>query len=299
MSTTIPHAPLKYGPDVQWSRQHCVNRRRRCCATRNADDLFFMSLSSRNGVVPPDTDVPDTMWSWTGRRKICVCFPGATSSAGKQVLINSGSRQGARRQVPRPCGHPVANSCTKQGASFKFMLDKHAHGHPRFPVRRVTPQQSCETLMKHKTSTKATHRSPMAGVFAMQLKCSFIRKTFGLRQETTNVFVPLCISRTAWGNSKSKKFVAVALDGTIGAVPSSQAFKVAFSLTETTIHFEVQQCPSEDPSPATRHGSRLPCAVLCLLLSLRQPWVARVPPLADLPVPRGGLTVHFVVEIST
>ena len=49
---------------------------------------------------------------------------------------------------------------------------------------------------------------------------------------------------------------------------------------------------------ATRQGRRLPCAALCLLLSLWQPWVARVPPLADLPVPRGGLTVQFVEEIS-
>ena len=183
-----------------------VNRRSRCCATRNADDIFFMSLTSRNGVVPPDTDIPDTMcsWSWTEKKYVCVSME-QRALGGKLVLINTGSRQGARRQVPRLCGHPVAVSCTEQAASFKFMLDKHAYGHSSFPVRGVTPQQRCETLLKQETSTKATHRSPKAVVFATQLKCSFIRKTRGLRQETTNVFAPLCISRTAWRTSKPQE----------------------------------------------------------------------------------------------
>ena len=38
-----------------------------------------MALSSRNVVVPTDTDAPNTMWSWTGRRTKYVCLPWAPS----------------------------------------------------------------------------------------------------------------------------------------------------------------------------------------------------------------------------
>ena len=228
---------------------------------------------------------------------MCV-FPWATSSAGKHVLINTGSRQGARRQVPRLCGHPVAVSCTKQAASFKFMLDKHAYGHSSFPVGRVTPQQSCETLLKQETTTKATHRSPMAAVFATQLKCSFIRKTRGLRQETTNVFAPLCISRTAWGNSKPQEQEVCCSCARWDDWCSAQLSGLQGRLQPYGDNdiFRGPAVPIGRSEPS--QGSRLPCAALSLLLSFWQPWVARVPPLADLPVPRGGLTVHFVVDIS-
>ena len=56
------------------------------------------------------------------------------------------------------------------------------------------------------------------------------------------------IWRTAWGTQSLKKEVfAAPPDGTMGAVPSSRAFKVAFGLTEITIHFEVQRSPSKAP----------------------------------------------------
>ena len=42
-------------------------------------------------------------------------------------------------------------------------------------------------------------------------------------------------------------------------MPSSRAFKVAFSLSETMIRFEDQRCPSKAPSPTTRQGNKLPC----------------------------------------
>ena len=146
----------------------------------------------------------------------------------------------------------------------------------------------------------------MATVFAMPLKCSPFWEPRHLRQDDDQTSLRLLASGARLGEleiSGARRLLSFPLGHCSCSRPQKttsccwavcvglmqcQLFglRVTFSLTEEAIHFGVQQCPSETPAwPRAKAADSL--RSLCLLLSLRRPWVASGPPLADFPVPHG------------
>ena len=105
VSISIPHA-LKYGPEVQRDRQHHSPGDVRCCATRNPEDLFFMSLTSRIGVVLPDTGALHSVELDRTEKNVRV-FPWSAELCRKAGFHHTGSaeaRETSTSSLRTSCG---------------------------------------------------------------------------------------------------------------------------------------------------------------------------------------------------
>ena len=84
------------------------------------------------------------------------------------------------------------------------------------------------------------------------------------KKHTVSAFVHLAHSLGKLETSRARSLLQLRSMGRLVQCPALRPSKVASSLTETTIHFEVQQCPSEDPSPAKAADSLAqPCVSCC------------------------------------